>query len=582
MIRRYRIMPTAWLRRPENMMGLRWCTATRPGQGGQKRAGFPGAVPIARPSPSSASLRARRPDRPVADGSATRARGRIGAGRSGQSIVEFAIVVPLLLLIFAAAADLGRAFYGYVAVENAAKEGALYGSRNPLCDDASVTCAGMNNVTERVQKELGTLRNADGTEIAPTVDCLSGSSPVPLNKCAEGDTYVVGVTYEFRLLTPILTSVVGDLDLRSTAYATVLNEAFDPAGVSALKLVSPMGAINEREILDNCLELDDFRDGYYRSPCRNTTTADPTDVLYLRFQEGETIEYRIAVANSGGQILTGLQITDSLGWPSSSSTCRSRPSSLAPGAEYTCTYTRRAPNISGSALTRDFVNAVVVDATQIEPTPPDAVTVIIERPPPDLRVIKSVSPFEEGGDEGDGDPSFGFEDDLTVAFNSQIPEPSVWYRVVVMNRGGQVATGLQITDSNGPLPYGQDNANAHCDARPSTLAVSDSFICRYRQVFSSPSARTITNVVAATATNVPPNSADDDRVDVTIETCTGSRRVVPNLIGLQKAAAEAEWTRAGFTRALDTWSGQSTARVVSQDRQAFECRAADTRMRVGR
>src|SRR6476469_5184949 len=45
----------------------------------------------------------------------------------GQALVELALVTPLLLLLFAAAADLGRVFYAYVAVEHAAKEGAMFG-----------------------------------------------------------------------------------------------------------------------------------------------------------------------------------------------------------------------------------------------------------------------------------------------------------------------------------------------------------------------------------------------------------------------------------------------------------------------
>ncbi len=101
--------------------------------------------------------------------------------RLGQSLVEFALVAPLLLLVFAAAADLGRAFYGYVAVENAAKEGAFYGSRVPLCDDDSAPqCANPNNVEWRVQKELENQRVFDtsGNPLVPTTQCLApGGAP---------------------------------------------------------------------------------------------------------------------------------------------------------------------------------------------------------------------------------------------------------------------------------------------------------------------------------------------------------------------------------------------------------------------
>src|SRR6185295_4843152 len=89
----------------------------------------------------------------------------------GQSLVEFALVVPLLLLIFSGAVDLGRAFYNYVALENAVKEGALYGARFPLCGDSSALCMDPNTVAWRVQHET---RNKTGPTtyaslVTPTV-----------------------------------------------------------------------------------------------------------------------------------------------------------------------------------------------------------------------------------------------------------------------------------------------------------------------------------------------------------------------------------------------------------------------------
>lgn len=45
----------------------------------------------------------------------------------GQSLVEFAVVLPVLTLIFAAAVDFGRAFTAYIAISSAAREGAAFG-----------------------------------------------------------------------------------------------------------------------------------------------------------------------------------------------------------------------------------------------------------------------------------------------------------------------------------------------------------------------------------------------------------------------------------------------------------------------
>ena len=52
-------------------------------------------------------------------------------GQRGANLVEFAVVVPLLLLLLAGIVDLGRAFYGYIVISNATREAARYGTRLP-------------------------------------------------------------------------------------------------------------------------------------------------------------------------------------------------------------------------------------------------------------------------------------------------------------------------------------------------------------------------------------------------------------------------------------------------------------------
>lgn len=60
-------------------------------------------------------------------GSPTRDLGRdIFGGNAGQSLVEVALALPLLLLILIGLADLGRAFYYTTAVASAARQGAAY------------------------------------------------------------------------------------------------------------------------------------------------------------------------------------------------------------------------------------------------------------------------------------------------------------------------------------------------------------------------------------------------------------------------------------------------------------------------
>jgi len=102
----------------------------------------------------------------------------------GQSLVEFALCLPLLMLIFAGIFDLGRAFNAYIIITNAAREGAYYGSLNPQDSNGIVT---------RVIEE------AQGSGIALTADDItidsSGVSGTPIS---------VTVSYQFTMITSFL------------------------------------------------------------------------------------------------------------------------------------------------------------------------------------------------------------------------------------------------------------------------------------------------------------------------------------------------------------------------------------------
>lgn len=52
----------------------------------------------------------------------------------GQSLVELAISLMVMLLLLAGAVTFGMALFSYVAIRDAAQEGALYGSFNPYYD----------------------------------------------------------------------------------------------------------------------------------------------------------------------------------------------------------------------------------------------------------------------------------------------------------------------------------------------------------------------------------------------------------------------------------------------------------------
>ncbi len=64
----------------------------------------------------------------------------------GANLVEFAIVAPLLILLIAGIADIGRAFHSYMIITNASREAARYAARYPL-HNIGICQAALNETT---------------------------------------------------------------------------------------------------------------------------------------------------------------------------------------------------------------------------------------------------------------------------------------------------------------------------------------------------------------------------------------------------------------------------------------------------
>lgn len=63
---------------------------------------------------------------------------RMAASSDGVALVEFAIVVPILLLLLVGILDTGRAVNAYVTISNASREGARYAALNPTAAPAAI------------------------------------------------------------------------------------------------------------------------------------------------------------------------------------------------------------------------------------------------------------------------------------------------------------------------------------------------------------------------------------------------------------------------------------------------------------
>jgi hypothetical protein len=128
-------------------------------------------------------------------------------GNRGQSLVEFALMLPVLLIILAGVLDLGRLYYAHVAVADAAAEGAAVAAISP--NDSE-------EVFNRAQHASGGLVELERDRVQIT--CASCPN------VRSGDPIAVTVSYEFGLGTPFLNAMLpgGVLNLTATVEEAVL------------------------------------------------------------------------------------------------------------------------------------------------------------------------------------------------------------------------------------------------------------------------------------------------------------------------------------------------------------------------
>jgi Flp pilus assembly protein TadG len=155
--------------------------------------------------------------------------------RRGQALVEFALVLPVLLLILFGIVDFGRAIYAFNAVSNAAREGGRTAIVNQY--PAAVRDKAAQQATA-VGLPTGQPANCAATG-GPTSDSagicfvlrssdLSGvcSSPPDI-----GCVSIVTVKTTFTALTPIISRIVGNVPIvaqSQQAIESVCNTAGCP------------------------------------------------------------------------------------------------------------------------------------------------------------------------------------------------------------------------------------------------------------------------------------------------------------------------------------------------------------------
>lgn len=107
-------------------------------------------------------------------------------GEKGQNLVEFALVVPIFLILVFAIVDFGMGFHAWITVTNAAREGARIGAVG--ADEPTIIARVEDSASSLTEDDLNiTVTNAEGNP---------------------GESITVEVGYDYELITP-LSNVLG-------------------------------------------------------------------------------------------------------------------------------------------------------------------------------------------------------------------------------------------------------------------------------------------------------------------------------------------------------------------------------------
>lgn len=136
----------------------------------------------------------------------------------GQSLVELAISLTLMLTLLAGIVDLGRAIFTLFALQDAAEEGVIFGVAFPThCDQ----------IRERIMYNLSNEILPDDVAVVVTIERNNGSyapcSGIPFSEVYAGKELHIEVSHTFNITMPFLGAIIGQtIPLRTTANGIIL------------------------------------------------------------------------------------------------------------------------------------------------------------------------------------------------------------------------------------------------------------------------------------------------------------------------------------------------------------------------
>jgi Flp pilus assembly protein TadG len=159
-------------------------------------------------------------------------RRRLRHNAKGQSLVELAISIIMLVLLISGAVAFGMAYFSYVALRDAAQEGALFASFNPCVDtngngicDTSGTPEPVNlaGIRARIRASSTSPINFASTGVVPDsyINAVA-TTGLACEGISGGASNAVRVTveYDYPIFVPLVGAIIGSQEIHLTAVVT--------------------------------------------------------------------------------------------------------------------------------------------------------------------------------------------------------------------------------------------------------------------------------------------------------------------------------------------------------------------------
>lgn len=142
---------------------------------------------------------------------------------SGQTIVEFALILPLFLALVFAVIDAGRAVALWTVMSNAARDGARYAATHGIDPSTSQCTPSSLDTAAMTQVALHSAGPLAGSMTVAVVDPASGATSCSTDSSTGNAYYTVRVTASFQ---PITTLVFGGGPISLSAQSRMFTYTF--------------------------------------------------------------------------------------------------------------------------------------------------------------------------------------------------------------------------------------------------------------------------------------------------------------------------------------------------------------------